>query len=174
MTGGKPAMRSVISPLTTRPDEPAAEQFESADDLDIAGVDPPLVIPPGEYVAVGVGSSLFPVFGKTTLVVWLEMSVPEEEDGKPFPILGRFFNIKKERGRWVPPPKGHYAREWTLVTGYVAARADRMSPRVFRGVRMLVEVVTVTTDASANPLPKGMEYSKVKRIIKALGPRTTL
>lgn len=167
---------SVVSSLDRDANEASLHKDRTADDSEFGGVDLPEVLPAGAYLATAVDWDIYPAHGKHSLSIFFEVRVPDDQatDGVRYVTLRRHYNVRWENGRWKPSPYGDYTREWILVTGRRAYRSDRMTPRVFIGVLVRVEVVVVTEDRLGNDLPANARYSKIARIIEVVADEAPL
>ena len=127
------------------------------------------LIAPGDYDAVGVGWRKMYVFKTDKLAVEYEVLVPDAtvDLGLRRVRLARFYNVRPGPERRVlAAGRGDYLREWAIVTGRRPLRRDRLSPRIFIGALVRVEVVTVTVDGRQRPLMDVVQYSRIARIIE--------
>jgi hypothetical protein len=146
----------------------SVRQVDQADSF--VAADMPPWIPPGRYEAGGVDVVVFQAFRSLKARVGWDVIVPDQlaDYGQRVVRLHRFYNVRRVGGRIVPPPYGHYVREWTLVAGRRPSRGDRIGPRAFFGVSCLVEVRTVEADSEQESLPACARYSIVARVLERL------
>jgi hypothetical protein len=136
-------------------------------DVRLAGTTYPLIAP-GNYDAVGVDWRKMYVFKAHKLAVVYEVLVPDAaaDLGLQRVRLARFYNVRPGPERRVlAAARGDYLREWTIVAGRRPSRRDRLSPRIFVGVLVRVEVATVTADSRQHPLIDVLQYSRITRIL---------
>lgn len=152
----------------------AASQISSTrrapeSEIEIIGEAAPL-IPEGTYDAVGGKASVLNVFGSRKLAVQFDLAIPDSEspNGIRHVSLMRYYNVKPgPGGRHGAGPHSVYFRDWTLVAGRRPSRRDRLSPSVFTGALVSVEVRTVSKDSRQHPLPEHARYSVIARLVEA-------
>ena len=88
-------------------------------------------------------------------------------NGLPEPVkLEAWFPVDETKNGFSVSKRRLYARHFFAVfPDLTGQRMDRLSPKKLKGIELEVEVVTVTKDSDRNPIPKALQYSKIKRII---------
>lgn len=88
-------------------------------------------------------------------------------DGIPTLVkLEAWFPVNATKNGFSASKRSKYARQFFAVfPDLTGQRMDRLSPKKLKGIELEVEVVTVCEDSEHNPIPKALQYSKIKRII---------
>ncbi len=123
------------------------------------GIEPPPLIPQGDYHVVYVSHEYFEAFDKHKARVTCEIT-----KGKfAGTMLERFYNVRFDHKHCRPPrsERCHYRIEMRAMTGNPAANLKSL-----RGLDLIATVKTVTRDSQGN-LPLSHQSSLIKRLQKA-------
>ena len=124
-------------------------------------------IPPGEYVAVFVAQEKRATMFRNASAKWLvRLRISEGvHAGRELLYAVPVLPLKKR-----PHPGSKMSALFCAVIGGRPWKdLPKRSPKnLLEGCNLLVEVVTVDTDAGGKPRDKGLHYSKVSKVIKRL------
>ena len=134
-------------------------------EIEITASELPL-IPQGVYEAVGVGAVVIPGFKKNTKKLAVEFSVMVPEDGSTVKLYAYYNLVPGPGGRFRVGKHSKFRAHWVTVAGRRPTRGDRLSPSIFRGVLMAVNVRTVVRNSKPEPLPDDLQYSVIDGIVE--------
>ncbi len=97
------------------------------------------------------------------------LGIKFETYGNGIPILVQleaWFPVNATKNGFSASKRSKYARQFfSVFPDLTGQRMDRLSPKKLKGIELEVEVATVCEDSEHNPIPKALQYSKIKRII---------
>lgn len=123
---------------------------------------PLALIPEGEYVAVSQRAEILNIYKRRTLHVEFEIH-GGKYDGSCLPW---YCPVPRKGGR--PSRSSHFYRAWVMIHGRELRRGERPSINAFVGKMFRVRVKTVTDDHHKDPLPDGLRYSKIGKLLERL------
>ena len=163
-------------PEQGRQQRPALRSVQTEEAWTLTGP-PPVLVPPGEYLATVTGHEIMRTRFGDKLVLRFTLDdgpLPNTAASNEPPAEGYdeprgvellcFHNVTRRAGRIHVASCSKYARHRSLVTGKRPRRFDRPDPGVFVGQFFRVLVVTVTDDGN-HPLPPAGYYSVVEKIL---------
>lgn len=139
-----------------------AEQA-TGQDLGLGPLPTPIpLIPEGEYQAISRQAKILNGFKRRTLQVDFEIVGGRYDRTRlpwycPLPAKGQR-----------PPRSSYFFRAWVMIHGRDLRRGERPSTHHFEGKMFRVRVTTVPDDHHKDPLPDGLKYSRVAKLLERL------